>query len=163
MRFPTVRYVRPAKPQISLRIHAVWSEPLLVAWIFYDHKATDRTSFGVYKLKGRLHRLVWVYTCRNATLLEIVLQLICCGYSLEASNWEAFNEYHKKFFSKWDKKTITIFIQKKISIFGLSHLNVYLLSFFASGFRVINRSIEHVQLCHFKLSYFQVILLLQLI
>ena len=28
--------VRPAKPQISLRIRAVWSEPLLVAWVFYD-------------------------------------------------------------------------------------------------------------------------------
>ena len=26
----------PAKPQISLPIRAVWSEPLLVAWIFYD-------------------------------------------------------------------------------------------------------------------------------
>ena len=36
MRFPTMLYVRPAKPQISLRIHAVWSEPLLVAWVFYD-------------------------------------------------------------------------------------------------------------------------------
>ena len=31
--FPTTWYVRPPKPQISLRIRAVWSEPLLVAWI----------------------------------------------------------------------------------------------------------------------------------
>ena len=31
MRFPTICYVRPAKPQISLRISAVQSEPLLVA------------------------------------------------------------------------------------------------------------------------------------
>ena len=29
MRFPTMWYVRPAKPQISLRICTVWSEPLL--------------------------------------------------------------------------------------------------------------------------------------
>ena len=36
MVFPTIRHVRPAKPQISLRIRAVWSEPLLVAWVFYD-------------------------------------------------------------------------------------------------------------------------------
>ena len=56
---------------ISLRIRAVWSEPLLVAWIFYECSATDRTKFGVSKLKRRLHRLVWVYTCQNATLLEI--------------------------------------------------------------------------------------------
>ena len=31
MRFPTMWYVRPAKPQISLRIRAARSEPLLVA------------------------------------------------------------------------------------------------------------------------------------
>ena len=29
MRFPTMWYVRQAKPQISLHIHEVWSEPLL--------------------------------------------------------------------------------------------------------------------------------------
>ena len=33
--------------------------------------ATDWTSFSVSKLKRRLHRLVWVYPCQNATLLEI--------------------------------------------------------------------------------------------
>ena len=33
---PTMWYVRPAMPQISLRIRTVWSEPLLIAWIFYD-------------------------------------------------------------------------------------------------------------------------------
>ena len=71
MSFPTMWYVRPAKPQISLRIRAVWSEPLLVAWIFYDCLATDWTSFVVSKLKGRVHRLVWVYSCQKATLLEI--------------------------------------------------------------------------------------------
>ena len=62
---------RPAKPQISLRRSAVWSEPLLVAWIIYDCSATDWTPYGVSKLKRRLHRPVWVYTCQNATLLEI--------------------------------------------------------------------------------------------
>ena len=31
MGIPTMWYVRPAKPQTSLRIRAVWSEPLLVA------------------------------------------------------------------------------------------------------------------------------------
>ena len=29
MRFPTMRHVRPANAQTSLRIRAVWSEPLL--------------------------------------------------------------------------------------------------------------------------------------
>ena len=32
---------------------------------------TEHNLEFLYKLKGRLHRLVWVYTCQNATLLEI--------------------------------------------------------------------------------------------
>ena len=63
--------VRPAKAQPSLHIRADWSEPLLVTWIFYDCLATDWTLFGVCKIKRLLHKLVWVYICQNATLLEI--------------------------------------------------------------------------------------------
>ena len=66
MRFPTMWYVRPAKPRISLCIRTVWSEPLLVAWVFYD----GWTSFCVTKLNRRQHRLVWVYSCQIATLLK---------------------------------------------------------------------------------------------
>ena len=36
LKSPTMWYVRPAKAQISLRIRAVWAEPLLVTWIFYE-------------------------------------------------------------------------------------------------------------------------------
>ena len=36
MKFPTMWYLRPAKPQISLRISAAWSELLLVTCIFFD-------------------------------------------------------------------------------------------------------------------------------
>ena len=71
MRFPTMWYVWPAKAQTSLRIRADWSEPLLVAWIFHEYQATDQTAFGVSKLKRRLYKLIWVYTCQNTTLLEI--------------------------------------------------------------------------------------------
>ena len=81
-RFPTMWYVRPAKPRTSLRIRAVWSEPLLVAWLFYDCWATDWTPFGVSKLKRRLQRLVRVYTCEKVILLEISLHssyyFFCC-------------------------------------------------------------------------------------
>ena len=71
MRFPTMWFVRPAKPQISLRIHAVWSKPLLVACMFYECWATDWTTFEDSKLMTRLYRLVWVYTCQNTILFEI--------------------------------------------------------------------------------------------
>ena len=47
------------------------------AWIFYDSKATDRTAFGVFKLKRRLLRLVWVYACQKATSLEITCHSSC--------------------------------------------------------------------------------------
>ena len=52
-------------------IRAVWSEPLLIAWVYYDCLATDWTPFGVSKLNRRLQRLVRVYTCQNVKLLEI--------------------------------------------------------------------------------------------
>ena len=35
IRFLTIWYVQPANAQTSLRISAIWSEPLLVAWINY--------------------------------------------------------------------------------------------------------------------------------
>ena len=61
-----------AKAETSLRIRAVWSELLLVARIFHDSKATDRILFGVSKLKRRQHRLVWVLTCQNDTVLRLI-------------------------------------------------------------------------------------------
>ena len=38
--------------------------------------------FGVSKLKRRLHRLVWVYSCQNATLLEITCHGSYVDFSL---------------------------------------------------------------------------------
>ena len=37
-------FVRPAKPQISLPIRAVWSHPLLVAQIIYSMSFTLQTE-----------------------------------------------------------------------------------------------------------------------
>ena len=62
MRFPTMWYV----PQISLRIRVFASRLNILRVLSYFW-----TSFGVSQLKKRLHRLIWVYTCQNATLLEI--------------------------------------------------------------------------------------------
>ena len=49
---PTMWYVRPAKAQTSLRIRAVWSEPLLVSWIFYEYLAAEKNHLGFLSLKG---------------------------------------------------------------------------------------------------------------
>ena len=40
-------YVQPAKATISLRIYAVRSEPLLVAWIFYDYTRDVRNELRI--------------------------------------------------------------------------------------------------------------------
>ena len=80
MRFPTILYVRPVKAQTSLRIHAVWSEPLLVAWIIYMSVKLLVNIIWSSKLKRSLQRLIWVYTCQNATLLEITCH---CSYGVK--------------------------------------------------------------------------------
>ena len=49
---PTIRFVRPAKTQISLRIRAVWSESSLIEWAFYNlHSLTMITRGGSNKLQ----------------------------------------------------------------------------------------------------------------
>ena len=52
MRFPTMWYVRPAKAQTSLSIHAVLSEPLLIAEIFYHVKLLTEHHLEFLSLKG---------------------------------------------------------------------------------------------------------------
>ena len=52
MRVLTMWYVQPAKPLISLRICAVWSEPVLVAWIFYNVKLLNEHHLEFLSLKG---------------------------------------------------------------------------------------------------------------
>ena len=70
-------------------IRAVWSEPFLVAWILLKFQATNQTSSGISMLKRRLHRLVWVHTRRNATLLEIT----CCGSYIVVRCMYIFTDY----------------------------------------------------------------------
>ena len=52
MSFPTIWYVPPAKPQISLRIRAVWSKPLLFVRIFDDCKLLTEQNLEFLSLKG---------------------------------------------------------------------------------------------------------------
>ena len=70
-------HVRPAKTQISLCIHTVWSESLLSAhWVatdprflHADSKDSDRT--------GRMPRLIWVFTgCTGHFVGFVMLRLI---------------------------------------------------------------------------------------
>ena len=53
---------------------------------------TDWTSFGVFQIKERLYRLIWVYTCQNAGLLEITC------HSSFAFSWQFYFVYQFIYF-----------------------------------------------------------------
>ena len=62
--------VRPAKTQISLGIHPVWSESLLSAWRKLRSLATHSHSKDSDQT-GRMPRLIWVYAGRTLILLVL--------------------------------------------------------------------------------------------
>ena len=73
--------VRPAKTQISLGIHPVWSESSLCAqWVAKDPGFLHADSEDSDQT-GRMPRLIWVFAVRTATLLV----LICHGSCMEGS------------------------------------------------------------------------------
>ena len=79
MRLPTMWYARPAKPQISLRIRAVWSEPLSVAWVFFIVKLLTEHNLEFLSLRGG---------CRGwseSTLVKY-LEISCRGSNVIGSN-----------------------------------------------------------------------------
>ena len=71
-------------------------------------KATDRTSFGVYKLKRGRHRPVWIYACQNATLLEITFHFIlqCISVPYLESGVNTFGKKQLQFYICIAKKQI---------------------------------------------------------
>ena len=71
---PSIRYMQPAKPQISLRIRTVWSEPLLVASIFY----VTEHHFEFLILKGGCTCSSLVYSCQKCQIARIHVSLLIC-------------------------------------------------------------------------------------
>ena len=63
--------VRPAKTQISLGIHPVWSESLLSAWRKLDTLATLCVHSENYDQTGQMPRLIWIYDGRTLILLVL--------------------------------------------------------------------------------------------
>ena len=69
----TIRLVRPAKTQISLRIRVGWSESSLFAYVFYSLQVIKRGINESSCNTGWIYRLIWVfasYTC----LINFVLR-----------------------------------------------------------------------------------------
>ena len=68
---PTKWHVRPAKTQISLGIHSVWSESSLCAqWVAKDPSFLHANSEDSDQT-GRMPRLIWVFAGVTATLLVL--------------------------------------------------------------------------------------------
>ena len=63
--------VRPAKTQISLGIHPVWSESSLSAWKKLGSLATHWAHSEYSDQTGRMPRLIWVFNGHTATLLVL--------------------------------------------------------------------------------------------
>ena len=69
----TFGHVRPAKIQISLRIHYE-NIPIQIYWKFYNHKVEN-------------------FQIKNSDIFHIPAQNIDCGYSLEPPRRGGSNEY----------------------------------------------------------------------
>ena len=66
---PTIRLVRPAKTQISLRIRAVWSESSLIACAFFRLQAIQRGINENHCHTGWIYRLIWVFAGYTVPIL----------------------------------------------------------------------------------------------
>ena len=85
---PTKWHVRPAKTQISLGIHPVWSGSSLCAqWITKDLSFLHADSEDSDQT-GRMPRLIWVFAGRTVILLVLswggsILKLSICRENIE--------------------------------------------------------------------------------
>ena len=71
---PTIRLVRSAKTQISLRIRAVWSESSLIACAFYIFRAIQG---GIKENPCRIwwqYRLIWVFDYHKDLIVGFVVR-----------------------------------------------------------------------------------------
>ena len=82
MRFPTMWYVRPAKPPIR---RAVWSEPLLATWIFSEDELLTEHHLVFLSLKGG---------CTGSSESTLVKMTHC---------WKSRVTTHMHIFKTWPK------------------------------------------------------------
>ena len=73
---PTIRLVRPAKTQTSLRIHAVWSESSLIAWAFYSLRAIQRGKNKNPGHKRMTYKLICVFVGHADLIVDFVVRWV---------------------------------------------------------------------------------------
>ena len=97
---PTLRFVRLAKTQMSMRIHAVWSE--LSGYPKRD-KHYENTPIQIYR-RFHLQKLKKKNSDKTPDIFHISAQNIDCRYSLEPPRRGGSNEYPQSMFSSKTKK-----------------------------------------------------------
>ena len=77
--------VRPAKTQISLGIHAVWSESSLSAWRKLGSWATHYVHSEDSDQTGRMPRLIWVFAEHTCHFVDFVMRQLIYQQLMSAS------------------------------------------------------------------------------
>ena len=72
----SIRLVRPAKIQISLRFRAVWSESSLIACSFYSLRAIQRGINENPCHTGWKYRLIWVFAGHTDLIVGFAVRLL---------------------------------------------------------------------------------------
>ena len=82
---PTIRHVRLAKTQISLRIRAVWSESSLMACAFYSPLAIQRGVNENPWHTGWMYRLIGIFAGRTSLIVGFVVRWLL--YIFDCLQW----------------------------------------------------------------------------
>ena len=77
--FPTRLHVRPAKTQISMRFHVVWSESSLAAWRRFGSLANNKVPFEDTEQTARMRKLICILTGRTCNLAEMLWHGLYCN------------------------------------------------------------------------------------
>ena len=78
---PTIRLMLPVKTQISLHIHTVWSESLLIACVFYSLRAIQRGIKENPCHTGWMYRLTLFFAGYKGRIVGFVMHLLICKIS----------------------------------------------------------------------------------
>ena len=101
---PTKWHVRPAKTQISLGIHPVWSESSLFVWRKLESLATHLAHSKDSDQTGRMPRLIWVFAGRKCHFVGLVTMGLKCRpffHALTGCDTTSFFLGHGKW-STWE-------------------------------------------------------------
>ena len=86
------KWLRPAKPQISLGIRPVWSESSLSAWGKIGSLTTQWAHSKDSDQTGWISRLTWVFARRTCHFVDFVIRRLIWGYTQEVQWIEIYSK-----------------------------------------------------------------------